>query len=140
MGFLNPWLYSEGYQALTDVVGGYSKGCDGWDTQSGREVPGAGVIGERGAYWNGTEGGLRVELENIFHHGKELTDLRLGWDPATGLGMPNFKQLLKLAMGDNVDVGDDGQEGFDERGSDNDTKDGSKHMSAEKGVEGGVVR
>ncbi|PKS10336.1 hypothetical protein jhhlp_002087 [Lomentospora prolificans] len=78
MGFLNPWLYSEGYKALTDVVGGNSKGCDGWDTQSGREVPGAGIVGERGAYWNGTE----------------------GWDPATGLGMPNFKELLKLAMGE----------------------------------------
>lgn len=58
MGFLNPWLYSEGFKALTDVVGGNSKGCDGWDTQSGAQVPGAGIIGERGAYWNATEGKL----------------------------------------------------------------------------------
>lgn len=75
MGFLNPWLYSEGYKALTDVVGGNSKGCDGWDTQSGREVPGAGIVGERGAYWNGTEGRSSLSSRLVFPRNTEwLTD------------------------------------------------------------------
>ena len=39
LGFLNPWLYSDAYKALTDVKGGSSFGCggigfpaqEGWD-------------------------------------------------------------------------------------------------------------
>lgn len=56
MGFLNPWLYGKAVGTLTDVVAGASRGCDGFDTQTGMPVPGAGVVGERGAFWNATAG------------------------------------------------------------------------------------
>ena len=47
MGFLNPWLYSEGYKAFTDVTSGSNKGCntsgfhagEGWDPVSGFGTP-----------------------------------------------------------------------------------------------------
>ncbi|USW49474.1 Putative peptidase S8/S53 domain, peptidase S53, activation domain-containing protein [Septoria linicola] len=47
LGFLNPWLYSEGYQALTDIVSGSSFGCgtkgfpaqQGWDAVTGFGTP-----------------------------------------------------------------------------------------------------
>lgn len=47
MGFLNPWLYSYGYKALTDVVTGSSYGCNttgfpaapGWDAVTGFGTP-----------------------------------------------------------------------------------------------------
>lgn len=35
LGFLNPWLYSDGYQGLTDIVNGGSNGCSGIDSYSG---------------------------------------------------------------------------------------------------------
>ena len=56
MGFLNPWLYGAAAGALTDVTEGASRGCNGVDTQTGMEVPGAGIVGERGAFWNATVG------------------------------------------------------------------------------------
>ncbi|KAM0334167.1 hypothetical protein ACHAQA_001187 [Verticillium albo-atrum] len=74
MGFINPWLYGGGAEALLDVVDGQSKGCAGVDLQSGKPVPGAGVI--PWASWNATK----------------------GWDPVTGLGLPNFEELRKLAV------------------------------------------
>ncbi|KAH9990678.1 Pro-kumamolisin [Xylariaceae sp. FL0662B] len=47
MGFLNPWLYSGGFNAFTDVTQGSSRGCDtdgfpamkGWDAASGFGTP-----------------------------------------------------------------------------------------------------
>ncbi|KIV83951.1 hypothetical protein PV11_05932 [Exophiala sideris] len=47
LGWLNPWLYQEGYLAFTDVVNGSSVGCDGpgfsagegWDVASGFGTP-----------------------------------------------------------------------------------------------------
>jgi len=47
LGFLNPWLYSRGYKALTDVVSGSSYGCNttgfpaqpGWDAVTGFGTP-----------------------------------------------------------------------------------------------------
>ncbi|KAF2139771.1 uncharacterized protein K452DRAFT_320364 [Aplosporella prunicola CBS 121167] len=47
MGFLNPWLYSRGFQAFTDIVDGSNKGCNtsgfpakpGWDAASGFGTP-----------------------------------------------------------------------------------------------------
>jgi tripeptidyl-peptidase I len=54
MGFINPWLYGGGLAGLTDVKEGVVQGCGGVDLQSGRPVPGAGVI--PWATWNGTEG------------------------------------------------------------------------------------
>ncbi|KAF2156079.1 tripeptidyl-peptidase-like protein [Myriangium duriaei CBS 260.36] len=67
LGFLNPWLYSDGKLGLTDIVDGGSKGCTGKDIYSGLASPL--VIG---AGWNATK----------------------GWDPVTGLGTPLFDRLL----------------------------------------------
>lgn len=47
MGFLNPWLYSVGYKAFTDVTDGSVRGCNttgfpaqsGWDAASGFGTP-----------------------------------------------------------------------------------------------------
>jgi tripeptidyl-peptidase I len=47
MGFLNPWLYSKGYRAFTDVVVGSNRGCnttgfparEGWDAATGFGTP-----------------------------------------------------------------------------------------------------
>ncbi|KAH9461787.1 hypothetical protein H4Q26_009979 [Puccinia striiformis f. sp. tritici PST-130] len=47
LGFLNPWLYSTGYQALNDVISGSSSGCNttgfaairGWDPVTGLGTP-----------------------------------------------------------------------------------------------------
>ncbi|KXT09491.1 hypothetical protein AC579_7826 [Pseudocercospora musae] len=71
LGFLNPWLYSSGYQGLTDIVHGHSIGCFGLSLSSG--LPGAFVPG---ASWNATK----------------------GWDPVTGFGTPNYEKLLPLAL------------------------------------------
>ena len=73
LGFLNPFLYSNGLSGLTDITGGGSVGCTGVNGQTGQTVPGASVIPF--ASWNATK----------------------GWDPVTGLGVPNFARLLTLA-------------------------------------------
>lgn len=47
LGFLNPWLYYEGYKGLTDVVSGSAHGCNvdgfpaakGWDPVTGLGTP-----------------------------------------------------------------------------------------------------
>lgn len=47
LGFLNPWLYSGGYNAFTDVTNGSSSGCNttgfpatqGWDAVTGFGTP-----------------------------------------------------------------------------------------------------
>jgi len=78
LGFLNPLIYLKGYKGFTDITSGQAIGCNGNDTQTDAPVPGAGVI--PGASWNATE----------------------GWDPVTGFGVPNFGELLKIALsGDN---------------------------------------
>jgi tripeptidyl-peptidase-1 len=72
LGFLNPWLYSEGSRGLVDITAGGSRGCFNAALASGLdapEVPGAG--------WNATT----------------------GWDAVTGLGTPDFEKLLKIATG-----------------------------------------
>jgi tripeptidyl-peptidase I len=74
LGFLNPLIYFGGYKGFTDVTSGQSDGCNGNDTQTDAPVPGAGVI--PGSHWNAT----------------------VGWDPVTGFGVPNFGELLTLAM------------------------------------------
>lgn len=75
MGFINPWLYDKAMEqgAVIDVTGGGAVGCAGTNPQTGDKVPGAGIIPY--ASWNATE----------------------GWDPVTGLGLPDFQALLKLA-------------------------------------------
>jgi hypothetical protein len=70
LGFLNPFIYQVGYQGLTDIVNGGSSGCTGVDLFSRLQTPFVPF-----ASWNATE----------------------GWDPVTGFGTPDFRQLLKLA-------------------------------------------
>ncbi|CAD6592610.1 MAG: hypothetical protein ASARMPREDX12_006921 [Alectoria sarmentosa] len=74
LGFLNPWLYAIGFTGLTDITGGQSVGCNGINGQTGAPVPGGSIIPF--ASWNATQ----------------------GWDPVTGLGVPNFEKLLALAL------------------------------------------
>lgn len=74
LGFLNPWLYTIGFKGLTDITAGGSVGCTGINGQTGQPVPGASIIPY--ASWNATT----------------------GWDPVTGLGVPNFQKLLSLAL------------------------------------------
>ena len=73
LGFLNPFLYGMGRQGLTDVTLGGSVGCTGVNGQTGANITGGGVIPY--ASWNAT----------------------VGWDPVTGLGLPNFQKLVGLA-------------------------------------------
>jgi tripeptidyl-peptidase-1 len=47
LGFMNPWLYSVGFQAFNDITSGSSKGCGtdgfpaavGWDAVTGFGTP-----------------------------------------------------------------------------------------------------
>jgi tripeptidyl-peptidase-1 len=71
LGFLNPWIYSQGYKGLNDITAGGSSGCIGRDIYSGLPAPYVPY-----ASWNATE----------------------GWDPVTGYGTPDFKQLLQLSQ------------------------------------------
>ncbi|MCJ1403533.1 hypothetical protein MMC11_006756 [Xylographa trunciseda] len=74
LGFLNPFLYGAGLPGLTDITAGGSVGCNGVNGQTGAAIPGASVIPY--ASWNAT----------------------VGWDPVTGLGVPDFGALMKLAL------------------------------------------
>lgn len=75
LGFLNPWIYSTGGKGFTDITGGAAVGCDGTNGQTGLPIgSGAGIV--PGASWNAT----------------------VGWDPATGFGVPNFGALKQLAL------------------------------------------
>ncbi|KAB5570820.1 Pro-kumamolisin [Coniochaeta sp. 2T2.1] len=77
MGFINPWLYGLGHgngTGITDVTGGAAIGCTGVNLQTGRTLPGASVI--PGARWAATP----------------------GWDPATGVGMPDLEALVRRAL------------------------------------------
>ncbi|CAK3952267.1 Tripeptidyl-peptidase sed2 [Lecanosticta acicola] len=71
LGFLNPWIYSSGYQGLNDIVVGGSVGCDGTDYFTNGPTPNI-----PGAGWNATK----------------------GWDPVSGFGSPNYPKLYQLAM------------------------------------------
>ncbi|KAG9964859.1 subtilisin-like protein, partial [Aureobasidium melanogenum] len=69
LGFVNPLFYSL-KSGFLDVTQGGSVGCNGVNGQTGAQIPGASVI--PWATWNAT----------------------IGWDPVTGLGLPNFGVLL----------------------------------------------
>lgn len=71
LGFLNPWIYSQGYKGLNDITKGGSTGCTGRSIYSGLKAPFV-----PNASWNATE----------------------GWDPVTGYGTPDFGKLLKIAQ------------------------------------------
>ncbi|KAH8689154.1 tripeptidyl peptidase A [Talaromyces proteolyticus] len=74
LGFLNPFFYDLGYKGLNDITLGQAVGCNGIDGQSGKPVPGGGII--PWATWNATE----------------------GWDPVTGLGTPDFQKLKEIVL------------------------------------------
>ncbi|KAF1994689.1 tripeptidyl-peptidase-like protein [Amniculicola lignicola CBS 123094] len=69
LGFLNPWIYSEGFKALNDITIGGSEGCTGRSIYSGLPAPYVPY-----ASWNATT----------------------GWDPVTGYGTPDFGKMLEL--------------------------------------------
>ncbi|KAL7949423.1 peptidase S8/S53 domain-containing protein [Trichoderma barbatum] len=69
MGFLNPWIYSIGSYAFTDITESKSMGCSG-HSLIGLESP---TIPSAG--WNAV----------------------LGWDPVTGWGTPLFDRLNRLS-------------------------------------------
>ncbi|GIZ42092.1 hypothetical protein CKM354_000537200 [Cercospora kikuchii] len=71
LGFLNPWIYGQAFQALTDIVKGGSSGCTGIDKVTGLDTPFV-----EGASWKAVE----------------------GWDAVTGWGTPDYEKLLELAM------------------------------------------
>jgi tripeptidyl-peptidase-1 len=72
LGFLNPWIYEQGYQGMNDIVKGGSVGCVGRSIYSGLVTPRV-----PHASWNATS----------------------GWDPVTGHGTPDFQKLLRLSQG-----------------------------------------
>lgn len=74
LGFINPLFYAIGSPALTDITSGSATGCNGINGQTGKAIPGGGVIPY--ATWNAT----------------------IGWDPVTGLGTPNFEKLKNLVL------------------------------------------
>ncbi|CZT24372.1 related to tripeptidyl-peptidase I [Ramularia collo-cygni] len=74
LGFINPLLYGLNGAGLTDITKGAALGCNGTDLQNGIVIDGAGIIPF--ASWNATA----------------------GWDPATGLGIPNFGDLKELIL------------------------------------------
>jgi tripeptidyl-peptidase-1 len=76
LGFVNPWLYDSGSDFIVDITAGAGRGCDGINHQSGKKLEGSGII--PGAFWNAT----------------------LGWDPVTGLGIPDFQKMLVAALAD----------------------------------------
>lgn len=73
LGFLNPWLYKDGFKGFNDIVDGGSTGCDGNDRFGG---PDNGSPEIPYASWNATK----------------------GWDPVTGLGTPDFAKLKDLVL------------------------------------------
>lgn len=73
MGFLNPWLYGSGSGSLIDVTAGKARGCTGVNLQTGKPIEGSVIPW---ASWNGTA----------------------GWDPATGMGMPDLVAMLDSAL------------------------------------------
>ncbi|KAI0202754.1 peptidase S8/S53 domain-containing protein [Astrocystis sublimbata] len=74
MGFINPFLYSLEPNYLTDIVKGKAVGCNGYNMQTGMLIRDGGRI--PWASWNATK----------------------GWDPVTGLGVPNFQKMLLAAL------------------------------------------
>ncbi|KAL0934916.1 uncharacterized protein CTRU02_209507 [Colletotrichum truncatum] len=77
MGFINPWLYSGGLQAMNDVTVGASVGCTGTTAFGTQKFPpqfGAKLVPN--ASWPAAK----------------------GWDAVTGLGTPDVGKILALRM------------------------------------------
>ncbi|KAK2013642.1 subtilisin-like protein [Colletotrichum eremochloae] len=77
MGFINPWLYGPGIQALNDVSVGESVGCTGLvDFGSQKLPPESGAKIVPNASWPAVA----------------------GWDAVSGLGTPDMGKILALRM------------------------------------------
>ncbi|KAF4820247.1 Tripeptidyl-peptidase sed3 [Colletotrichum siamense] len=77
MGFINPWLYGAGLQAINDVKVGASTGCTGTTAFGSQQFPpqfGAKLVPN--ASWPTAP----------------------GWDAVTGLGTPDIGKMLALRM------------------------------------------
>ncbi|TID01666.1 Tripeptidyl-peptidase sed2 [Colletotrichum higginsianum] len=77
MGFINPWLYGAGLQALNDVAAGQSVGCTGTTGFGTKKFPpefGAKIVPN--ASWPSVA----------------------GWDAVSGLGTPDIGKMLALRM------------------------------------------
>ncbi|KAK1658324.1 peptidase S8/S53 domain-containing protein [Colletotrichum godetiae] len=77
MGFINPWLYGAGLQAMNDVSAGQSVGCTGTTGFGTQKFPpefGAKLVPN--ASWPSVA----------------------GWDAVTGLGSPDIGKILALRM------------------------------------------
>ncbi|RMZ69891.1 tripeptidyl-peptidase 1 [Pyrenophora seminiperda CCB06] len=70
LGFMNPWIYEQGFKGMNDIVNGGSTGCTGRSIYSGLPAPAVPF-----ASWNATT----------------------GWDPVTGYGTPDFEKLRSLS-------------------------------------------
>ncbi|OTA00639.1 hypothetical protein A9Z42_0008820 [Trichoderma parareesei] len=70
MGFLNPWIYTVGSHAFTDIIEARSEGCPGQSVEylASPHIPNAG--------WSAVP----------------------GWDPVTGWGTPLFDRMLNLSL------------------------------------------
>ncbi|KZL81190.1 tripeptidyl peptidase sed3 [Colletotrichum incanum] len=77
MGFINPWLYGAGLQAINDVSTGNSVGCTGTTVFGTQKFPpefGAKIVPNAG--WPSVA----------------------GWDAVSGLGTPDMGKILALRM------------------------------------------
>ncbi|GKT52847.1 tripeptidyl peptidase SED3 [Colletotrichum tofieldiae] len=77
MGFINPWLYGAGSQAINDVSTGTSVGCTGTTAFGSQKFPpefGAKLVPNAG--WPSVA----------------------GWDAVSGLGTPDMGKILALRM------------------------------------------
>lgn len=69
LGFLNPWLYTNGSKAFNDITVGHSRGCAGTDIFTGQPAP---------------------KIDNA------SWDAIPGWDAVTGFGTPDFGKLKDM--------------------------------------------
>lgn len=79
LGFLNPWLYGNATSGFNDIATGKTTGCRGV------------ITGGAGFSAIAVSDCTSRNAKNCF------TNLLQGWDPATGLGTPNYASLLVLS-------------------------------------------
>lgn len=78
VGFVNPVLYAHP-EVLNDITNGTSAGCD---------TNGFAAI----------EGYANILDDHIYFMETDLANDACRWDPATGLGTPNYPKLKELFM------------------------------------------
>lgn len=79
LGFLNPWLYSNASTGFNDISSGSTTGCRGVITG--------------GAGFSAAAVSSPIKFSFIL----VLITMNQGWDPATGLGTPNFAKLKAIS-------------------------------------------